>query len=200
MFQQTVGRFSMLAVAAGVMLACDGDHSIPVAPDQRASLKEESVPAVARALTRKKALTEEITATATIGQEGGSFAIPAAGLSVVVPPGAVAEPTVFAATALAGDMIAYDFAPHGSQFNVPLQVTQDLKETSWTKWKKLDEAPVLEVGYFRDRTQLDQQLRTAVIDEFLPTQYQLDKKELRFDVEHFSGYMVSSGRVSALQQ
>ena len=199
MFQQTATRFSMLALAAGLMAACNDDRASPVGPDPGPRLKKEAAPAAVRALTRSQALAAEITVTATIGQEGGSFAIPAAGLSVVVPAGAVTEPTVFTATALAGDMIAYDFGPHGTRFNVPLQMTQSLKDASGKKWKKLNEEPAIEVGYFQDRAWLNQQLRTAVIDEFLPIEFDVEKNEIRFDVEHFSGYMVSSGRTSHQQ-
>jgi hypothetical protein len=90
--------------------------------------------------------------------------------------------------------VAYEFGPHGSVFNVPLAVTQDLRGTTW---ETLERWAVLEGGYFQARSQLDEATNRAYVDEFLPAVVDARTATLRFAVPHFSGYMVSSGRVSA---
>ena len=71
-------------------------------------------------LLRTTPLKASVTASATIGALGGVLAIPSAGITVIVPPLAVLSPTKMSVTALAGSSVAYEFAPHGIKFTVPL--------------------------------------------------------------------------------
>jgi hypothetical protein len=95
-------------------------------------------------------------------------------------------------TAKAGDMVAYDFQPHGVQFAKPLALRQDVEGTSYTR---LEDKGAVEAGYSADPSQLDEQANTARVDEFLPATADVHGTNLYFDVHHFSGYMLSSGRV-----
>ena len=193
MLQMLRARSGMLLVAAGLLGACADDHPLPSASGNRPSLEIVRSPEVASALTREAALAEDITVTASIGERGGSLRISEAGLTVDVPKGAVTgEPITLSVTALAGQMVAYEFGPHGTVFNVPLRVEQKLNGTNW---HKQPDPMVAEAGYFADRSQLDHTLNTAVVDEFLPANVDVGKSKLRFDISHFSGYMVSSGRI-----
>jgi hypothetical protein len=94
--------------------------------------------------------------------------------------------------ARAGDLVAYEFQPHGTVFAKPIQLTQDLKGTSFYK---LDNHGTVEAAYFASPEQLDEGTDTALVDEFLPVSADLTNAKLKFDVGHFSGYMLSSGRV-----
>ena len=88
-------------------------------------------------------------------------------------------------------MIAYDFQPHGTKFLKPLTFRQDLSGTTWgTSLIK-----VLNGGYFKSTSQLDQARGVALLDELLPA-VTLDRR-VSFSINHFSGYMVSSGRQSS---
>jgi hypothetical protein len=64
------------------------------------------------------------SASAVIGAFGGQLTLPSAGLTVVVPPFAVASPTRITVTAVAGNQVAYELDPHGTRLLVPLVVTQ----------------------------------------------------------------------------
>ena len=128
-----------------------------------------------------------------IGSEGGSFAIPEAGLRVVVPRGAVTVSTDFSATAIAGRAVAYEFEPHGTAFARPLQVTQELRGTAWVGLPLLN----FRAAYFKEREQLDPLTSLLQADELLPLSVDLLRLQLRFNVEHFSGYAVSTGRATS---
>lgn len=171
---------TVLAVAVA---GCSGDG--PTAAEPRIGR-----PMVMGAITRYAPLPNELTATATIGSEGGSFSIPEAGLTVTVPAGAVAEPVVFSATAHTGKIIAYDFQPAG-RFGVPIEVSQDLDSTSWH-----DQADPSDVfgGYFTSENALDDEQGEAEVSEVPPSAVDIEKCRVTFAVAHFSGYVIATGR------
>ena len=181
----------------GALAACTSESPVgPAAPPAHLNVvlsaevtTSTNSATLVNGLTRTRPLANDLRTTATIGPLGGAFAIPAAGLKVLVPPGAVASPTVFTATALAGDMVAYDFGPHGATFAVPLQVIQELGATNWKS------ASQIEGGYFAENSQLNDATDQAVVNELLPVSIDVFASKLRMDVWHFSGYMVSSGRL-----
>jgi hypothetical protein len=193
MLQLLRARSGMLLMAAGLLGACADDQSLPSAVGTRPNAEVVSSPVVASALTREAALAADITVAALIGPKGGSLRIHEAGLKVDVPAGAVTgSPITFTVTALAGQMVAYEFGPHGSVFNVPLRVEQKLKGTNW---HKLRDPVTIEAAYFADRAQLNHELHAVESNELLPVNMDMGNSELEFDVSHFSGYMVSSGRL-----
>lgn len=142
------------------------------------------------ALERSRPLSRDITVRETIDSRGGTIAIPEAGLRVVVPAGAVDRPTEFTATAIAGRAVAYEFAPHGARFARDLRVTQELRGTNWIGLPLLN----FRAAYFKDRDQVDPLRALIQVDELLPLSVDLLRLQLKFEVEHFSGYGVSTGR------
>ena len=144
-------------------------------------------PLRAKALVRKTAITAQ-SATQTIGVAGGVITLPGAGLTVVVPPGAVSAPTAITVNAPAGKAVWYDFQPHGIQFAVPLQLTQDLRSTNYSSLL----TPPLKGAYIVDGSQ-DGTTHTALVTEVISTALDLFKTKATFPVRHFSGYMVSWG-------
>jgi hypothetical protein len=150
-----------------------------------------AVPVVATGLLRSTPLTAAVSASFTVKGSGGRFEVPGTGLSIIVPPGALPkdQPLTITVTALAGDLLAYEFQPHGTRFNKPLQVTQDLRATNWSR--RL--AGHIDVGYFAERTDLDLVRKTARVREALPTGVDATGNRVEWDISHFSGYMVSWG-------
>jgi len=137
----------------------------------------------------KTPLTSNLTATKSIGPLGGTLDLPATGLHVVVPPGAVLKQTTFGVTALAGRMVAYDFQPSGTHFLVPLVVTQSSAPVNMAS--PLLGLKIMRPGYFQSATDLNQSAGTATVTELLP-QITIDLLgNMVYVVPHFSGYIVS---------
>jgi hypothetical protein len=184
-----------LTVALSFALAgCSDAPTAAPALDAPAALRQDIVEAAvpAQGLQRLNSLAHDITVTARIDRRGGSFSIPEAGLRVVVPSGALTGTQVvnFTATALAGDVVAYDFGPHGLHFARPLKISQELRGTDWANARR----DHLEAGYFASRSQLDVENNMVEINEFLPLDVDLSGSRMRFEVEHFSGYIITTGR------
>jgi ZU5 domain len=146
----------------------------------------------AKALTRDVAIAP-MTRSFTFDKNGGKIEIREAGLRIDIPSGAIPGNTLtITVHVLPGKAVAYDFQPHGTNFRKPLQFRQDLAGTSWddSRFKG-----ALMGGYFKDKSQLNLLTGIALVDELLPIV--IKSHEARFDIRHFSGYMVSSGRSSA---
>lgn len=152
-----------------------------------------STATVVSVLERVVPLKQSITVSAIISNRGGTVVIKDAGLTLQVPANALngAASMKFTVTALAGRAIAYEFGPHGTTFSAPLTVVQDMKNTNWNRVKNLY---AIEGAYFADPRQLSADDTMAVVDEFRPTLVEVAKNKISFTVDHFSGYLVSSGR------
>lgn len=140
-------------------------------------------------LQRAVPLPSNVSATQIIGSAGGTLSLPQAGLTVTVPAGAVAYPTVFSVTALAGRPVAYEFGPHGTKFAKPLTMTQDLRVTFLDP--RLVSYMHFHAGYFSSSTNLIDNLLRAIVSELLPASTDADNMVVRFNVSHFSGYLVA---------
>jgi hypothetical protein len=124
-----------------------------------------------------------------IGAEGGSIAI-TGGARLIVPRGAVSGPVTFRMTRLPGRIVAYDFQPHGIRFAVPVQIEHPIAGVIMQGVT----ASSIQGAYFASTTALDQSSATAQVSEFRPTLVAIDRGYVRFSADHFSGYMVSTGR------
>ena len=193
-------------LAAGLLLVAGCSHDSPTAPAER------SVPQArpsgdllgdlgstlglisAKGLQRRTPLAADITVVKTIGREGGTLAIPEAGVTVTVPYGALASPTQITMTARKGTLVAYDFAPHGVTFEKPLVFTQRLSGTDAT----LLGAPFLRLGYYADAGLLGE--TTALVSELLGGAVNLLGWTFTAPIKHFSGYIVTCGRSDDIDQ
>jgi hypothetical protein len=194
-FSNSLSRGMILAATGWLLVACSGADVAPTGPSvTSAALQPESAQqAIAsigalttvRTLGRMIPLSQPATASARIGPEGGTIALPAVGLRLVVPRGAVDSVTTFKVTALAGNAIAYEFAPHGITFKVPLQLQQSLGRSTW-----LPGLP-LRGGYFKSAGQVNTKLRQAQVDELLPATQ--SGAEAVLQLKHFSGYLIAMG-------
>ena len=138
-------------------------------------------------LERTKPLSRDVTASAVIGREGGTLSIPAAGFHLTIPPGAVTSNTKFTVTAIKGSLVAYEFWPHGTQFERGLIARQDL---AGTEWQGLEVRPLV-AGYFAERSALDLSNATAVVTEVIAGVISPLSKQFTFGIDHFSGYVVA---------
>ena len=141
-------------------------------------------------LLRSTVVVAPISRSQTFDRTGGQLSIPELGFSLNVPADAIPGTTLtITVTAVPGKIVAYNFEPHGTQFRKPLTFTQELRGTNWlTSLLR----PQLSGGYFRDESQLDQTRGTALINESFSAL--INNNSVSFDITHFSGYMVSSGR------
>jgi hypothetical protein len=181
---------ALSAVLAGVSLGCT-EQVGPVAPPRAATVPASAsaptlvrVPVVPRAAT----LAAPVSATQVIDAGGGTIVLAALGLRVVVPAGALGEPTAITVTAPAGADAAYLFEPHGLHFAQPVILSQELRALG----AAASGGATLYGAYFPDATDLLGG-GEALAAETYPVTVDTKSRSLRFAVWHFSGYMVSSG-------
>jgi ZU5 domain len=191
----TLRRLAALALGTLTLASCGSEpltrpqlqQSPPEAPASSLLSGLTSLIGV-NGLQRTTPLAAPITVTKAIGPEGGTLAIPQAGVTVTVPRGALATTTTITMTARAGSLVAYDFAPHGVVFAKPLAFSQQLRGTNAT----LLSAPLLGLGYYEDPSLLS---RTGgLVSELLNGTVNTLSWTFTSTIPHFSGYMVSCGR------
>ena len=188
------GAALILSVA---IAACGGDRATGVSPVGTGirpvgvalkKMKMRTSPDTVTVATRFAPLAEDLTVTKVIGPAGGTLDLPEAGLRVTVPRNAVSSDVTFTVTALHGSLLAYEFGPHGTTFTTPLKVEQDIKNVLLPA----DESAL--AGYFPDQDDLLVDDIVGTIDERLPAQLDIVGSKVRFDVYHFSGYLIATGK------
>jgi hypothetical protein len=184
-----------LAVATLVVAAgCDRGVTAPAPAGAGTSANRLllGTPKTVTVVQRSTPLAAPISASATLGILGGQINLPGAGLKVVVPAFALTKTTKITVTAVAGSQVAYEFEPHGTQFLVPLIVTQNLSGTDVVSGG-LFSKPVF-AGYFSSLSDLNPLSNTGVVSELLGVALNLSNKTATFSVFHFSGYLIATGR------
>jgi len=178
---------------AGILLAsgcAPGDSPVAPATPAVSSSPELllngllSSPTTVQPLKRTSPLASPVSASAYIGPLGGVITVPGTGLTVVFPALALSSRKLITVTALAGSDVAYEFAPHGLKFPVPLVATQALGSTQ--AGNGLIDPKLLFVGYFTDAT------KDNLVSELLDVG--ISAGTAVFPIHHFSGYIVASGR------
>ena len=187
-----VARMGFVLTLVAAATACQGDGATaPAAAVPPVRLEVVNPAVTAGVLTRTTPLAADSTVSKTLGVLGGTITAPG-GLRVVVPRFALASTTTITVTALKGNIVAYEFGPHGTTFRVPLEMTQDLHGTSA---EGNFGAAASEIGYFADRSELDYTTRQARISEFLPIGLRVAAGTvITYQVRHFSGYVIVTGR------
>jgi hypothetical protein len=130
-------------------------------------------------LKRTVPLAQDEVASEVVGRLGGVIRLPRAGMTVLVPFGAVDRPMRITVTAPAGDLVGYQFEPHGLRFQRPLTVTQDLLST-----QGLGLLSGLQVVYF------DGDLKSTVSPLESLSLWLLNSLGI-YRIEHFSGYAIA---------
>jgi hypothetical protein len=146
-------------------------------------------------LRRTMPLRSTISRSVEIGPDGGEIRIREAGVRIVFPAGAVGEPTTITMTATGGWNVAYEFEPHGLQFAAPVTIEQDLRGTLAARFRSM--AGELQGAYY-DTTlgdgYVDPWHLFATVRENLSGKSDHRRTTFSFEIHHFSGYLVSSGR------
>jgi hypothetical protein len=183
-----------LPIVAALLAACGPDTTQPSALiGTGAPVLELFDPALeVDVLQRSAPLLHSFAAVGVIGRDGGTLSLPEAGFSIEFPPNAVRLPTLVSVTALPGTAVAYVFQPHGVVFRRPPIITQDLRGTEAFGNPGL--RSTLEGAYVPDLAMLAG--LTARVRETRPTTVDVAGWKMRFDVNHFSTYVASSGRRS----
>jgi hypothetical protein len=186
----------MAAAALATIASCAGDnptappatesHARRPAPEANSSALLFSGPATVVPLQRTAPIGTEL-ASATVGILGGYLTLWKSGLTLVVPPFAVRTPVTITATALAGTDVAYELAPHGLSFNLPLVAIQSLRETQAGPGGLINPLSLV-VGYFPSTTDI------TSVTEILDVGVNLHHQTAAALIWHFSGYVWSSGR------
>ena len=180
------------AVAFTAITGCNGESATGAAPDVRHAVASTTTTSVTvPLLTRTQRLAADVTYSIDVSGSGGTINIPEAGLQVRVPAGAFSgkKPIRFTVTALAGDVVAYRFGPHGMKFLKPLVATQDLSITTYD----VGGSALLDAGYFASDADIDVSGRSAKISEIFPTAIATGNRA-RWEIPHFSGYVIATGR------
>lgn len=149
-----------------------------------------------QALLRLTPLVNSVTHTAVISSNGGKISLPEADFELQIPSGAFNGTSMtFTVTAYAGSTIAYDFQPHGVVFRKPLKAVQRLDHTNWGA-QRLPNGyfPSLAGAYFSDTAKFNLSSGWGIVDEFMSTNLSDGGKTVSWEVPHFSGYIVASGR------
>jgi hypothetical protein len=188
--KSNIFRVALAAAAWLGAASCSSDATAPApavpAAGPSASLVGDLLVSV---LQRSSPLSQDYSATATIGTAGGTIRIPQAGFSITFPQGAVGEPVSIRATALAGRNVAYRFEPHGLVFLKEPVIRQELGLTEALSRLLLGD---LAGGYVPDESQLG--AGAATVTETRPAQLDLLGLRMSFSIRHFSAYVASSGR------
>jgi len=204
-------RHSLVAVLALAALAACADPSAPVARGTEVQVlagdgakepKTDSAKtyvASGTMLQRLAWLKDDMVASVCVDPaKGKTLVIKEAGLTVTFPAGAVSAPTCISATAFHGGDLLYEFAPHGTQFLVPITIQQDLKLTNAYKNPSL--VSDLFGGYVPNGEQDIAADGTVSVSETFPIELLPDKESAArwasFKTTHFSGYVLASGRTA----
>jgi hypothetical protein len=188
-------RVAAIALSALTLVSCSTDLPTALPQLQQSPRQEASSDLLGltsllgmNGLQRTRALAVPITVSKAIGRDGGTLAIPEAGVTVTVPTGALSASTKITMTARAGTLVAYDFAPHGITCAKPLVFSQKLSGTNAT----LLSAPLLRLGYYEDASLLTK--TGGVVSQLLGGVVNALSWTFTSSIPRFSGYMVSCGR------
>jgi hypothetical protein len=178
-----LAALALIAAATG----CSVDRTPTAAPTAAPSARSDGLLGLFSVGTvqRRTPLDTAITVTQVIGITGGTLSIPAAGVTVVVPYGAIPVNTQISMTARAGSAVAYDFAPHGLVFLRPLSFSQKLAGTNAGLLSKLS------LGYYTDPSLIG--ATTALVGQLLGGVVNLLTGTFTSTIPHFSGYLLACG-------
>ena len=143
-------------------------------------------------LRRQTPLAQPVTVTQNVGYEGGTISIPSTGFTMTIPRGALRTTTPITVTAVAGDRVQYEFGPHGLTFAQAVSVKQSLDGT-YSQNKNVSYEAIY-YGPGESSGGLLSKLVDVVL-EVLKAVVDPNSNSVSFDVRHFSGYLVSSGRM-----
>lgn len=147
-------------------------------------------------LQRNSPLPLTMSASFIVGPAGGAYRLVGGsdlGLTITFPKNAVRQNTRITVRARPGKLVAYEFEPHGIVFDAPVTLQQSLSGTAAFR----NEAVMSELsgGYYTgDVVREVAATGSATVAEVLPVTVDTFSNTARFEIRHFSGYLVSVGR------
>jgi hypothetical protein len=203
--QSTTSRRPLVAALALLAIVGCADATAPRAPGTvRGAVANQQgshvYVATGTLLRRADPLRQDITVWGYITPKlGGSVKIPGTGLKVEFPAKAVRQAMWVSVTARAGDGVVYEFGPHGTQFDTVVKVQQDLRYTN--AYHNPELAYDLFGGYTPEGTDDISADGTVRVSEVFSVELQPDNKRTpsvaKIYINHFSGYVLASGRATA---
>src|ERR1051325_11802691 len=140
-------------------------------------------------LQRTTTLPADVSWSFVAGPGGATSTNSAVGLTVAIPAGALGSNQTITVTALAGSPVAYTFEPHSLIFAKKAYLTQSLAGTTSGLLNL-----TLSGAYFStDRLQVNG-AGLATVTEILSALVNPLTRTVTFGIQHFSGYIVASGR------
>jgi hypothetical protein len=166
------------AFACGEPTAPDSQSEL--APSFTANAPKHELPLLARS----HPVAPE-RASARVGPEGGTLSLSRAGLTLVIPPGALPRTLTIEVRTNSRDLVSYAFAPHGLRFAKPVEVVQALSGL-----QPINGLPV--TGGYLANGRLD--VDTAGVGRFAQLMpVRRGNESVAFFTMHFSGYAFASG-------
>ena len=193
--RRTIQTSVAFAIAAALTVTGCTPVGLPTSADDGESPFFTTPPAPGfGAMRRALPLTSDEVVTMRIGADGGRIDLPRAGASFVVPAGALDAETEITMRALAGEVIAFEFAPHGLTFRLPASVHV---HAAGTEAEPLLTDPARTLlqgrpldGYLGVYFEGDP---ASGVEPLETIETRLEGDHLVYDVEHFSGYVSASG-------
>lgn len=201
-------RFFLVAIAAAVGGGCSDSTAPSTAPlttgpeasQQKllggllGTLTQTVSNLLVAPVERSRPLTDDVTWSFVAGPLGAVSSNAGVGLTIVVPPGALTSSKTITVTALEGSAVAYKFEPHGLVFARKVTLTQDLRLTSGGGLLGGLLGFSYRGAYFAtDRLETNSE-GLALVSELLPALSSSLTRTVSFGIEHFSGYILASGR------
>lgn len=192
-------RIAVGASAVALMLSSCSESSNTTMPRLASSSASGLLGGLTNTLTsllvqpvqRTTPLASDVTWSFVAGPGGATSTNSAVGLTVAIPSGALGSQQTITVTALAGAPIAYKFEPHGLIFAKKAYLTQSLSGTNASLLNL-----TLSGAYFAtDNLQLND-AGLASVTEILSALTNPFTNTVTFGIQHFSGYIVASGRSS----
>lgn len=187
-------RWALATIAVCTGVAC-GDPEITgpsLAPASSvATYSADGGPSEVVAILKRTENQAAESVTGVIGPKGGYLQLKRSGMRIEFARGAVPTPTEITVTALPGREVAYNFEPHGLVFQAPVTISQNLRHT--VAWKNPKLAAQLQGSYFA-KLLVDPTRTYARRSEQRAAKLRDADRMLEFTIEHFSGYMISTGK------
>jgi len=139
---------------------------------------------------RKQPLANDVVWSFDAGPGGATSRNTAVGVTITIPAGALSSTEHITVTALAGSAVAYGFSPH-LEFDKPVRITQDLRVTTSGLLNLL-----LSGAHFTGDELNINRNGLALVDELVGALVNPLNQTVTFNVNHFSGWIVASGRSS----
>jgi hypothetical protein len=186
-------RIVPVALSLLLLVSCTTSDA-PSAPNRAAShgllsgIVGNSTTSLVAPIGRVTALPADVSWSFVAGPDGAESTNAALGITITIPRGALASTQLITVTAPAGRAIAYEFSPHLT-FAVPVQLTQALRGTAAGLTGRL-----LTAGHFTTGGLSLSSAGLTAVDEAVPVVVDLLSGAAHFNVGHFSGWIIATGR------